>query len=1037
MPTWPAADAAPWCEPEITGIGRLPMRTPFWSHTDADAARAGAGAALPNSPWVRSLDGMWRFLGVDRPGAAPRGWETPAFVDARWREVAVPGCFTMQGFATPIYTNIAMPFDLQPPAVPEDNPTGLYRTTFTVPRAWRGRRIVLQVGGAESVLMVWIDGTPIGLAKDSRLASEFDLTDHVRSGGRHTLAAMVVRWSDASYLEDQDQWWHGGIHRSVRLLSTPQVHLADVEVTAGLADDLVTGTLEATVHVGFPDGADRAGWRVEAVLETLEGRRVTRSPLTGEVPGHTYPYLYEGAFVRLATEIPRVRRWSHETPHRYRLLVTLLDPTGAVHEVTAQHVGFRRVEIRDRELLINGRPVLIRGVNRHDFDPNTGRVVTVEQMRADLVLMKRFGFNAVRTSHSPNAPEFYDLCDELGLYVIDEANIESHAFITSLCHDPRYVAAWIDRGARMVRRDRNHPSIICWSLGNESGYGAAHDALGAWIRRHDPSRPLHYEGAIMGWWDRPQTVTDLVCPMYPEIADIVDWARTGASKGNGDLPLIMCEYSHAMGNSNGTLGEYWDAIESNHGLQGGFIWEFWDHGLRQTLPDGTTRYAYGGDFGDPTDAYSFCLDGVVWPDRTPKPALEEHKHLAAPVRIEARGTDGARRGRLRLTNRRDFTDLGDLRAEWAVLADGRRVAGGRATLPDAAPGATVPWDLPVEIPRNASGELLLSVRFRTARATDWCERGFEVAHLQLPIGLRPAPCVARSVDLTVSHEGVEWSNGVVSRFGGGPVGLTDLEIDGVALLEAGPVLSLFRAPTDNDGIRPMAGMPTPAGRWRRWGLDALESEVISTRARMRAGAPVVDLVVHFHGLDGLVFEHRRRVTITPEGGITFAESLEVPERCDDLPRVGTALVLPGSFDRVEWYGRGPHESYPDRARGARLGRFTSTVAEQYVPYVRPQEHGHHTDTRWVSVSDGHRGLLVTAPAPFGFSALDHSVAALDAAEHDVDLVAEPVTHLHVDARMRGLGTASCGPDTLPQYLVRGRRFRWAWSLRPFRGRPPV
>jgi beta-galactosidase len=492
-----------------------------------------------------------------------------------------------------------------------------------------------------------------------------------------------------------------------------------------------------------------------------------------------------------------------------------------------------------------------------------------------------------------------------------------------------------------------------------------------------------------------------------------------------------------MGNSNGTLAEYWDAIESHHGLQGGFIWEFWDHGLRQTLPDGTTRYAYGGDFGDPTDAFSFCLDGVVWPDRTPKPALEEHKHLAAPVRVEARGANGARSGKLRIANRRDFTDLGDLRAEWAVLADGRRVSGGRTSLPDVAPGATVPWDLPVEVPRGVTGELVLDLRFRTARATDWCERGFEVAHRQLPIAVRPGGRAARPIDLAVSHVGVEWSNGVVSRFGGGAAGLTDLEVDGVALLESGPVLSLFRAPTDNDGIRPMEGMPTPAGRWRRWGLDRLEPEVIATRARMRRGAPVVDHVVHWHGLDGLVFEHRRRVSITPDGAITFDETLDVPERCDDLPRVGTALTLPGAFDRIEWYGRGPHESYPDRARGAHLGRFTSTVAEQYVPYVRPQEHGHHTDTRWVAVSDGRRGLLVTAPTPFGFSALDHSVAALDAAEHDVDLGRDDVTHLHIDARMRGLGTASCGPDTLPEYLVRGRRFRWTWSLTPFRGRPPV
>ena len=400
-------------------------------------------------------------------------------------------------------------------------------------------------------------------------------------------------------------WWHGGIHRSVRLRSTPPVHLADVRITAGLADDLTTGTLDVEVEVGFPEGADRGGWRVEALLETLDGRRVLRTPLAGDVPGHTFPYLYEGALVRLGATVPGVRAWSSERPDRYRLVVSLLDRDGVVREVVAQHLGFRRVEVRARELLINGRPVLIRGVNRHDFDPDTGRVVTVEQMRADLVLMKRFGFNAVRTSHSPNAPEFYDLCDELGLYVIDEANVESHAFITSLCHDPRYEAAWMERGKRMVRRDRNHPSIICWSLGNESGYGAVHDAATAWIRAYDDSRPVHYEPAVYhehwtlggrpatdivgNWVEGGVNASDIVCPMYATIDNIVAYGKSG----KGTRPLIMCEYSHAMGNSNGSLADYWSAFENTPGLQGGFVWEWKDHGISQQLDDGRKRFAYG------------------------------------------------------------------------------------------------------------------------------------------------------------------------------------------------------------------------------------------------------------------------------------------------------------------------------------------------------------------------------------------------------------------------------------------------------------
>ncbi len=1025
---------APWREPSVTEVGRLPMRSPFSSHSDVNAARSGSTPGQGSSPWEQSLDGEWRFLGIDRPQDAPIGWEQPSFSDASWRGVAVPGCFTMQGHSKPIYTNIDMPFSNLPPDVPDANPTGLYRAEFSVPRAWRSRRVVIEFGAAESVLMLWIDGKAVGLGKDSRLSSSFDITELVSGPGKHLVAVMVIRYSDASFVEDQDQWWQAGIHRSVRIYSTPRVHIADLFATASLADDLTTGTLQLKVSVDFPDGERAEKWSVDAHVETLEGKRVTREPLHAQIPATPIPYLYQGSFVTISTALAGVKAWSAEQPNRYRVVVQLKDPSGEVREVVSEITGFRRVEVGNRELLINGEPVLIRGVNRHDFDQFTGRVVTVEQMRADLVLMKQFGFNAVRTSHSPNAPEFYDLCDELGIYVIDEANIESHGYITSLCHDTRYLAAWMDRGSRMVQRDKNHASIIVWSLGNESGYGAHHDALAAWIRNYDPSRPLHYEGAIMGWWDRPQSATDLLCPMYPEIAEIVAWSKNAAASVNGNLPLIMCEYSHAMGNSNGTLGEYWDAIEANHGLQGGFIWEFWDHGLRQQLPDGTERWAYGGDFGDEPNAGSFCIDGVVWPDRTPKPAMYEHKALASPVAVEARGVTGARRGELRITNKQDFTDLKWLRCDYEILVDGVPVARGKAPLPEVAPGNSTAWSIPYGTPNAPKGsEVVLDLKFRAARETNWCERGFTVSHLQIPIAFRSEraaepPQLIERVEITGETMS---AGGFQATFGGGESGLTALSINGVDLIESGPTLSLFRAPTDNDEIRPMRGMPTPAARWRRWGIDSLIANPGNMQFRRMGDAVTARQSIEWIGNDGVAFLHKRRFEFDASGVLRVHEELSVPERCNDLPRVGVHLNLPSSLDHLEWYGLGPHETYPDRARGAAIGRYSTRVADEYVPYIRPQEHGHHTQTRWCALSNGRQGLLISAPELFGFSTSNYSIAQLDEAQHDVDLKPEAQVHLNIDAKHRGLGTASCGPDTLDKYLLRARKFKWSWSLAAF------
>ena len=666
-----------WMHPETISLGRLPARASLYPFPDVAAAKAYRPDVDPpeSSPYVRSLNGDWRFSLVDRPEAIPPDFAEASFDDANWSDLPVPSNWTMHGHDRPQYTNVQMPFMTAPPNVPDENPTGLYRTVFEVPADWDGRRIVLQIGGAESVLYVWVNGAPVGMGKDSRLPQEFDVTPFVRPGGDNLLACAVVKWSDASFVEDQDQWWMGGIHRDVRLYSTATTYLADVFATATLDDDYRGGKLKITAKPGF-SGEPEDGWEIEAQLYGDNGEAVLAEPLRGKVKAATKgynPYLGPLGVLTLQTDVAAPRLWSSEAPNLYTLVVALRRGEEAVVEATSCRIGFRRIELGDRELLINGKPVLICGMNRHEHDPVRGKAITRESMIADIKLMKQFNVNAVRTSHYPNAEAWYDLCDAYGLYLIDETNLESHGFLRTICDDPRYASQFLYRAVRMVERDKNHPSIIVWSLGNESGYGASHDAMAGWIRHFDPSRPRHYEGAVWGWETGAAgaRASDLICPMYPTIESIVRWAKADAA--NDRRPLILCEYSHAMGNSNGSLGDYWDAFETCPGLQGGFIWEWCDHGIAARTEDGRPFMAYGGDFGDTPNDLNFCCDGIVSADREPHPGLWEFKTLAQPV--AARWAD-AESGQIEIRNKRDFTDLSDLSGTWALEVDGREVASG-------------------------------------------------------------------------------------------------------------------------------------------------------------------------------------------------------------------------------------------------------------------------------------------------------------------------------------------------------------------------
>jgi beta-galactosidase len=1068
-----------WTAPELTGVGRLPMRSTMVPFPDERAARDGAAES---SPWFRLLNGSWRFGLADRPEAVPDDFALPSFDDADWGSVAVPGNWTVQGHDRPHYTNIFMPFPQRPPHVPDENPTGMYRTSFRIPREWKGKRVVLHVGGAESVLYPFVNGVPVGMSKDSRLPAEFDITEQVRAGRGNTLACMVVRWSDASHVEDQDDWWMAGIHRDVYVYATDEVHLADVEIRAGLTEDergaLTVGTLEVRSTAGFRrDELIEAGWRISARLEDLSGRELLDAPLVGEVPHDTRPYLFAGHVVRRRTVVPGIRPWSAEDPQLYRVIVTLIDPSGAVREVVAQRIGFRRVEVRDRQLLINGAPVYIRGVNRHDHNPRTGKAVTEADLRADLVTMKRFNFNAVRCSHYPNDERLYDLCDELGLYVVDEANIESHAWIFDLCHDLRYLSAFVDRAARMVRRDKNHACIIAWSLGNESGYGAAHDAMAGWIRHADPTRPLHYEGAVMDDLFAAAPCTDLVCPMYPSIDAITTWsrdalARAEASGSRGDRPLIMCEYSHAMGNSNGSLADYWEAIESHDGLQGGFIWEWKDHGILAER-DGQTFYAYGGQFGDEPNDANFVADGLVGPEGDPHPAMWEHKWLGRPLRVTATPTD-LRSGRVRVHNVQWFTGVAGFVATFEVLVDGAVVESGRLALPDIAPQTSALVDVPFARPALAAGqEAHLTVRVTTAAQTSWADTGHEVGWDQLELRSRPAGAARRAPTKRGPEEQVtlvrDKAAGVASV--GAVDGRLELEVDvaggalarlafdGHDLLRVAPRVELWRAAIDNDGMKLFLGNEDkelwvgmrgkPLTRWLAWGLDALHRAPVGATVSRRDGVVTVRTKTKLWGRDArAVATHRQVMTVRGSGVIELDETLTVPDVWDDLPRVGVSFVVPAGYERLTWFGLGPHENYSDRRAAAVVGQWTSSVEEQYVPYLMPQEHGCHTDVRWLTLEDrsdpSRPGLLLaagTSEHPSGAGAargagmhatvLHHTTAALWAARDWTELERVDDVVVHLDARQRGLGTGSCGPDTLPQYRIGSGTHRFGWRLRPY------
>jgi len=1096
------AGSPDWENEQVLHLNAELPRASFVPFATVPQALAGNAAG---SPFFASLNGSWKFHWSPAPESRPANFFATNFDDSAWTNIDVPANWEMKGFGVPIYLGSGYPFKIDPPRVTSEPPTnwtayaqrdpvGSYRRNFDLPGNWAGRRVFIHFDGVDSAFYLWVNGVRVGFSKDSRTPAEFELTDWVRAGANQ-LAVEVYRWSDGSYLEDQDMWRLSGIFRPVYLYSTAAARLRDFTVRT----ELDAGACDATLLIKPELAANYlslSNWTVRAQLFDADQKPVLFYPdrlhastpappvpsagrLIAQDGGTTtlscdaseilnpdfsakildarMPQRGEPKFAWLQGRVASPAKWTAETPNLYTLVLTLNDPDGNVVEADRCQLGFRQLEIRQGRFLVNGQPVRLRGVNRHEIDPDTGHALSDQRMEQDLILMKRANINAVRTCHYPDDPRWYDLCDRYGLYVLDEANICTHGTRGWLANNPRWTAAFLDRAQRLAERDKNHPSVIIWSMANESGYGPNFAAIAGWLHEFDPTRPVHYEGAQ--GTDRDPPAVDIIGRFYPRLttetyarADDpwnLRWDRLLeiARRTNDCRPVLATEYAHAMGNAVGNLRDYWNEIYSQPRLLGGFIWEWCDQSLHKTAANGVAFTALGGDFGDEPNHGGFCIKGLVSAERQPWPKYWEVKKVYAPVAIAA---VNLKPGRVEVAavNRHSFLNLDQYEARWTVTDnDGREIQSGVLPALDCPPGRTASLKIPVAKIRSVrpGAEFWLRVSFCTRAAALWVPAGFEAAWQQFKLAVPPDHAGARATEplaaagepplhLQTTTEAIEIQDGNFSASFSRRMGtLASLKAGGRELLAAnepaGPVLQLFRAPTDND-----KGFGKWLARdWREAGLTNLTRHVdavdftqpdaqtvrVVTLATTRAAAGGVKVKTVW--------------TVRAGGTVDMDAQMEPFGPLPLLPRIGVVCTLAPGFDRVRWYGCGPWENYSDRKESADVGVWSGSVDGQYVSYVRPQENGNREDTRWLTLLDGTgTGLRVSTLAnPFSFSALHFTAGDLAAARHNVDLKPRPEIFLSLDAKMCGLGNSSCGPGVLDQYAVApGQNYRLSMRFQP-------
>ena len=1017
------ADVPDWENPEVFAVGAEAPRATAFPYPTAEAAKANAPA---DSPWYKSLNGTWKFNWAACPEMRPADFWQVGYDVTSWDNIDVPSNWEMKGYGIPIYTNIVYPHPANPPFIPHnDNPVGSYKRTFDIPSWWENREVFLHFDGSTSGMYVWINGHKVGYVQNVKGPAEFNITKYINKG-ENEIACEVYRWTDGSYIEDQDFWRLSGIERDVYLYSTERLRIRDIFATPQLDKKYSKGTLAIEVDIENLDEKQRKGYSLQTVLYNAEEKAI-------KTVSHKYKAKEKNNVVNFTMNVGKVNLWDAENPNLYTLVISLNDNEGNLIEASSTKVGFRSVEIKNSQLLVNGKAIEIHGVNLHEHHQFNGHTMDRETIVLDLTVMKQHNINAIRTSHYPQTPLFYDLCDEYGFYVIDEANIEGHALDRGNWNfeesrHPSFAPQWekqiLNRHIALVERDKNHPSVIAWSLGNETEDGPNFEKGAQWIRQRDPSRLVHSERA----GEKPYT--DIVCPMYPSI----NYMKEYASRENPGRPFIMCEYAHAMGNSTGNFQEYFDIIRSSPQMQGGFIWDWVDQGIATKDENGKAYWAYGGDFGASMYHHdeNFCCNGLVMPDRTPHPGIVEVKKVYQDIRFRA---EDIAKGKIVVENHFISTNLNNYRFNWELLCNGNVVKSGELPTLNVAPGNEE--IVKIGMPKlSDADEYHLNIFAYTRNNAQLIPVGMEMAREQFVVkeAAPAAKYTCKAGRPSVSERDNRWfietKNGIsiiVNKYNGK---IGHYLIVGKRIFGESPTLSFWRAPTDNDWG---AGHQIKANVWRNAG-DNVRVKSISMKETEKT--LVFDVTFYLADVDS---EYKLQYEVFGDGAILVNASWEAGrENLPEPMRFGMYFTMPSEFEDFAWYGRGPEENYSDRNSATFMGVWNGKVADQYYPYIRPQESGNKTDVRWAKViNKDNVGMFVYGEQPLNVSALDVRPADLDPGmnknqRHNSDVIhSRNNVYFNVDLVQRALGgDNSWGATPHDQYRLNAKSYSYSFMICP-------
>lgn len=1002
-----------WENPQVNQVNCEPAHATFVPYqTETDALKFDKSVSAN----YQSLNGTWKFNWVDNVKSKPDGFESPAFDDSGWKEIIVPSNVETKGYGFPHYTNITYPFPATPPFITQHyNPVSSYRTTFTVHNRNKGEQVFIHFAGVQSAFYIWVNGSKVGFHEDAFTPAEFNITKYLVEG-TNLLAVQVIKYSDGSYLEDQDYWRLSGIFREVYLVKTPAVYIRDFSVLTDLDQHYADATLKVKVWVRNNSPQKTMPPTLLVNLYDRHGRKVLTETLVNieKIPAGT------DALYVCEKKITNPDKWNAETPHLYKLTITSAAKEGKNQSVAAK-IGFRKVELKGNQLLVNGRLIYVKGTNRHEFDADNGRTLSRDLMKQDVLLMKKFNINAVRTSHYPNHPDWYELCDELGIYVWDEANIEHHAIKNTLCNLPEWRNAFLERGMAMVNRDKNHPSVIVWSMGNECGMGQNFDTLAAHIRKADPSRLVHYE-------DRNMTDVsgfDIIANMYSSPEEVQK-----ISSKYPDRLIILCEYLHAMGNSCGGLKDYWDTFYALPNVQGAFVWDWVDQGLRKKDLKGNSFWAYGGDFNDFPNDDSFVCDGLVLPDRTPEPECWEIKKVYQPAIIKAKEIE---KGIVSIKNLYSFTNLSELEYEWTITSNGKILQRGTLQNLNIEPFETSEIEIPFTWPEIKSNtEYFLNISFRLKEDKPWEKKGYVIIEEQfrLPIPVKSENETAYKDALTATDAAdiIDFAGkDFFYRFDKKSGSFSSIVFNSKELLHAPAKINFWRNPTENDK-RDFHG----AKAWRLLGLDSATT-IVEGVTLSRSGENVFQIIqtMHVNAKSGAsLFKLLVVYRVTGKGDIEVSSRIFPKQANMPLPRIGWQFYVNNSLGKASWFGFGK-ETYPDRNACGWVDLYSEKVDALWHNYLVPSESGNRSNIRWVTLTDtANSGLFIDADTLFNFSAYRYADSNISNARHINELAKTDYITLNIDYKQQALGTATCGEGYRKKYLLMASNSVFTFRIKP-------